>query len=81
MHTELSISAKVVGVRQTRRAIEGGRALKAFLAVDADPRVTDPIARLCEEQNVSVERDVSMKELGKLCGVSVGTAVAATVRE
>lgn len=81
MHTELSASAKVVGVRQSRRAVEGGKAKLVFLAHDADPRVTDPIALLCEENAVPVERELSMKELGKACGVAVGTAAAAVVGE
>ena len=80
MLTELSTSAKVVGIRQTRRAVESGRATKVFLAEDADPHVTEPIVLLAREKGVSVERTGSMKELGASCGVAVGTAVAATVK-
>ena len=81
MLTELSNKAKVVGAKQVRRALETGRALTVFLASDADPRVTDPIAEACAEKGVRTERVPSMKELGKACGISVGAAVAAAVTE
>ena len=81
MLTELSAVSKVVGVKQVKRAVESGRALKVFLAQDAEGRVTAPIAALCEEKGVSVETGFSMTDLGRACGISVGAAVAATVTE
>ncbi len=81
MLTELSNKAKVVGAKQVRRALESGRALAVFLADDADPRVTEPIAEACAEKGVRAEAAPSMKELGRACGISVGAAVAATVTE
>ena len=79
MLTELSTASKVVGVKQVRRAVESGRAMKVFLAQDAEGRVTAPIAALCEEKGVPAETGGSMTDLGKACGISVGAAVAATV--
>ncbi len=81
MLTELSNKAKVVGAKQVRRALEAGRALTVFLAADADPRVTEPIAAACAEKGVKAETVPSMRELGKACGISVGAAVAAAVAE
>ena len=77
MLTELSQGAKVVGVKQTRRAIEDGRAARVFLAEDADPRVTGPVEELCARQNIPVERVPHMRELGSACGIAVPSAVAA----
>lgn len=79
MLTELATDAKVVGAKQTKRALESGKAKLVFLASDADPRVTGPIAALCAEKGVSVRTDCSMKELGTACGIAVGCAVAAAV--
>ena len=81
MLTELSGKAKVVGAKQVKRALEAGRVLTVFLAGDADPRVTGPIAEACAEKGARVELVPSMKELGKTCGISVGAAVAASVAE
>ncbi len=79
MLTELENTAKVVGVKQTRRALSGGRAKAVFLARDADPALTEPLAAQAEEQGVPVRWTDSMKALGKACGISVGAAVAASV--
>ena len=80
MLSELKQGPKVVGVKQTKRAINDGRAVRVFLAEDADPRVTDPIAVLCETQSIPVERVAQMKELGSACGIAVGSAVAALLQ-
>jgi len=79
MLTELSQRAKVVGAKQVKRALEAGTARKVFLARDAAPRITDPIAALCAEKGVERESECSMKELGRACGIAVGATVAALV--
>ncbi len=79
MLTELATADKVVGAKQTRRALERGTVRAVYLAADADPRITGPIAALCAEKGVSVRTDCSMKELGAACGIAVGCAVAAVL--
>lgn len=80
MQQDLSGANKVVGVKQTKRAIEGGRAARVILAKDADPRVTGPIGELCAQRGVAVEQAGSMKELGSACGIAVGCAAAALLK-
>jgi len=80
MHHDLSGANKVVGVKQTKRAIEGGKAALVFLAQDADPRVTEPIQVLCAQKGVDVEQVPSMKDLGSACGIAVGSAAAALIK-
>ena len=77
---DLKTSPKVVGAKQTRRAVNDGRALRVFLAKDADPRVTEPVESLCAEKGVPVVKDHTKKELGSACGIAVGSAVAALVK-
>ena len=79
MLTQLEQAGKVVGVKQTRRALRDGRAKAVFLAHDADPALTEPLAELAEELNVAVVWTEHMRDLGKACGIAVGAAVAATV--
>ena len=64
MLNQLSESAKVVGVKQVRRALAAGRAKAVFLADDADPALTEPLAAQAEEQGVALCRVGSMRELG-----------------
>lgn len=77
MLEELKQKSKVVGVKQTRRAVSDGSARRIFLARDADPKVTEPLADLCVQRGVPVEWVPSMKELGTACGIAVGSAAAA----
>lgn len=77
MLTQLKEGTKVVGVKQTRRAIADGRAAVVFLAQDADPALVAPLEALCAEKQVPVEQVARMKELGSACGIAVGSAVAA----
>lgn len=79
MLSELIASQKVVGAKQTRRALAGGQARTVYLAEDADPRVTEAIRDLCRESGVPVCDVPTMKELGQACGISVGAAVAALI--
>ena len=80
MLSKLSEGPKVVGAKQTRRALTDGRATAVYLAQDADPRVTGAIRDLCEQLGVSVYDVPTMRQLGQACGIAVGAAVAALVR-
>lgn len=73
----LSGSEKVVGLKQVRRAVTEGRARIVFLACDADPRLTETLEALCKEHDVAAVWDYTMAQLGKACGIAVGTAAAA----
>ena len=72
---------RVVGVKQSRRAIREGRAVQVFLATNADPALTAPLAELCAAEGVPVEQEQTMEELGKAAGIQVGAAVVAVLRQ
>lgn len=69
-----------IGTKQTKKAIEQGRALKVVIADDADPRVIHPILTLCKDRGVNVIHVESMKQLGKTCGIEVSAATAAILK-
>lgn len=73
----LKADPKAVGAKQVGRALRSGQAKLVFLAEDADPKVIEPIAHLCQELSVPTELVHTMAALGKACGISVGCAVAA----
>ena len=79
MITELASKEKVIGVKQSRKAIRDGRAKQVFLACDADPAITEPIEAMCRRQNVRCAWIRSKKDLGKHCGIDVAAAAAAAV--
>ena len=80
MLSELKNSPRVVGVKQLRKAVGRGEIRRVFLAEDADPALTDPIAALATDQAVPVVRVPSMKELGQACGIAVGAAAAGLLK-
>ena len=79
MLEELISARKVVGVRQIRKAFAAGTVKKVFLADDADPALTEPLARLCEDSSVDFAYVPTMKQLGTACEISVPAAAAAIV--
>ena len=79
MLKELTAKKKVVGLKQTRRALTEGCAEKVYVARDADPALTEPLIELCRSVGVSTAEGWTMKELGRACGIQVGTAAAAVL--
>ena len=76
---DLITGKSVVGAKQLRKALEKGRARHVYLAENADPAITDPIAALCREYHVRCTWVRSMTDLGRACGIDVGAAAAAAV--
>ncbi len=79
MLKDLQAGKKAVGLRQIKRALRDGAAQKVFLAQDADPALTQPLAALCQSTGVAVEWVPTMTELGRACAIAVGAAAAATL--
>ena len=76
----LKSSKKVVGVKQSAKALENGTAKTVFVARDADPKVINNIVELCSRNSIEVVYEESMKQLGKACGIEVGAAVACILK-
>ncbi len=68
---------KVVGTKQTLKALEQGKAVRVFIASDADEKVIKPVLLKCRENNVELEYIETMLKLGKLFGIKVKAATAA----
>jgi large subunit ribosomal protein L7A len=68
---------KVVGTKQTQKAIDKDQTQVVYVAKDAEERVVAPIIRLCEEKDLELVLVDTMSELGKACGIKVGAAAAA----
>ena len=77
---EIGRNKVVVGAKQIRKALAAGRALRIYLAANADPAITEPIEAACKENSIQYVWVRSMTELGQACGIEVGAATAAVVR-
>ena len=79
MLTELASQEKVIGVKQSRKALREGRAKRVYLACDADPAITEPVAVSCEAAGIPVETEHTMAQLGRACRITVGASVVAVL--
>ena len=77
MSAELAAKEKVVGIKQTKKAIAAGKAASVYLAKDADPKLTEPLRAMCQLADIAVVSEYTLSELGKACGIAVGTAACA----
>jgi len=78
---DLKRRSKVVGMKQTMKAVEADRVQTVYIAKDAEERLVSKIADRCREKGINIIEAESMKILGKACGIDVGTAVAAILKE
>ena len=69
----------VVGAKQLKKAVKNGRVRCVFLAENADPAVTEPLALLCNANHIPITWVASMADLGSACGIEVGAAAAAVL--
>ena len=76
---ELRGQKLAVGARQMTKAVVSGRVRRDFLAENADPALTGPLAALCSQHHIQISWVPSMAELGRACGIEVGAAAAAVL--
>lgn len=70
---------KVIGVKQTMKAIEKDRAKLVYVAGDADSRIIEPLKELCTSKKIEMQIVDSMAVLGQACGIEVGAAAVGVV--
>ncbi len=78
---QLRHGAKTIGLKQTVRLVEADAAARVFIAQDADEHVVGKLRDICAAKGIEVIRAESMKVLGKACGIEVGAAVAALLKD
>lgn len=76
-----SAKKKVIGAKQTTKAIQKDLAKVVYVAKDAESRVTRDVVEMSAKKRIPVVMVDSMAELGKACGIQVGAALAAIVQE
>ena len=72
---------KVVGIKQTAKALKNNLGSKLYVAKDADIKLLEPILKLAADRSLEIEEVDTMKELGILCGIDVSAATALIIKE
>lgn len=70
------VGEKVVGVKQTAKALKNNLGCKLYVAKDADSKLLEPILKLAAGRSLEIIEIDTMKELGVLCGIDVSAATA-----
>ena len=70
------VGQKVVGVKQTLKALKNNQGKVLYIAKDADINITEPILKLAKVNSLQIIFVDTMKELGNLCDIDVASATA-----
>ncbi|MGL5245674.1 MAG: ribosomal L7Ae/L30e/S12e/Gadd45 family protein [Sarcina sp.] len=68
------LGKKVIGIKQSKKAMKNGDGKCLYIANDADFKIIKPLIQLAKKQGIQVIYVDTMKELGKICGIEVGSA-------
>jgi len=73
--------AKTIGTKQTLKALEKDKATAVFFAQDAEEHVVSSLKEICLKKGIQIIPVATMKELGDACGIQVGAASAAILKQ
>lgn len=72
---------KIIGLKQTLRAIQQDRISQVFIAGDIEEHITRKINEACAEKQIPmIALNLTKKELGKLCQIEVGASIVAIIK-
>ena len=80
MVLKLNTNNKVVGTKQVKRALTGGKVEIVYIARDTDKKISNEIIQTCKEKQIQVIYVESMKKLGEACNIDVSAASAALLK-
>lgn len=72
---------RTVGFKETTQAIRAGKVEQVFLAKDVDEYISKKVEEICTEYGLSINYIDTMEEIGKACGIGIGAATAAILKE
>lgn len=78
---EKIVGQKVVGVKQTLKALKNNQGGVLYVAKDADNNMTEPIIKLAGINSLQIVFVDTMKELGNLCDIDVASVAALSLED
>lgn len=76
MEVEKLFGNKMIGIKQSRKAIENGEGTILYIATDATENLVNPLKILANEHGVEIKYIDTMKKLGVMCDIDVKASVA-----
>jgi len=77
---ELKNLGKVIGTKQTMRALNENKLKQVIVARDADLHMVKSMQEAAEKKNVEVSYADSMQQLGNACGIQVRAAAVGILK-
>lgn len=71
---------KVIGLKQSMRAIERGNASYVYIAKNAKNTLIQPVIDICKEKGIEIRYTENKKELGLSNGIGVAAAVVCILK-
>lgn len=72
------VKDKIVGLKQTLRALQQDKVGKVYIANDVEEHVVRKVTDACRDKQVPLVRlNCRQRELGRVCQIEVGAAVVA----
>lgn len=81
MHRLKNAQKKVIGFKQSFKAVERGRAVVVYVAKDGAEKIRLPLFEISATRGVPVVEVATMLELGKACAIQVGASAAAILKD
>lgn len=72
-----ALHSRIVGLKQTVKAIKNGTTKRVYLAEDADDFIKKSVLDVCSDKDIQIIYVNNMKELGDACGIDIGASTAA----
>lgn len=72
---------RVVGYKQGLKALNEDKVAEVYIAEDADIHIIEPITSLADKKNIRISKVCTKDELGSLCGIDIGAAVACILKK
>jgi len=79
LETILNRGNLIVGARQSMKALIKGTTTEVYMADDSDEFIKKDFIRECAARNINIIRYETMTELGRVCGIEIGAAVACRI--
>lgn len=70
-----------IGYKQSLRALADGKAERLIVADDCESKLSEPLKKAANENNVPVDTVETMRALGNLCGIDVGASCAVVLKD
>ena len=73
------VGKKVIGIKQSTKAIKSGDGNVLYVAKDVDARLINSLIDLAKQKNIKIVEVSTMKELGKISGIQVNSSAVLTL--